>query len=129
MEDPMLSPITAEVVYAPSPRGDLVAGHVAPAAVAQAHAAPFRKRQGNMVVQGRNPAAPAATARAPGANAAVRSRSVAEKAGKAADVKRRKVLASRKPPYSTYDFIPLQGGAPAMPFNDVPPPPPRERGV
>ncbi|KAE8796029.1 hypothetical protein D1007_29070 [Hordeum vulgare] len=45
-------------------------------------------------------------ARAPGANAAVRSRSATEKVGKAAGVKRRKVLASRKPPYSTSDFTP-----------------------
>ncbi|KAE8770283.1 Lactation elevated protein 1 [Hordeum vulgare] len=122
MEDPMLSPVTVEVAHAPSPRADLVAGHVAPAAVAQAHVAPSRKRQGNVVMQGGNPAAPAATARAPGANAVVRSRPAAEKAGKAAGVKRRKVPASRKPPYSTSDFIPPQGGAPAMPFNDAAPP-------
>ncbi|KAE8785740.1 putative galacturonosyltransferase 14 [Hordeum vulgare] len=103
MKDPMLSPVTVEVAHAPSPRVDLVADHVVPAVVAQAHAAPSRKRQGNMVVQGRNPVAPAATARAPGANAAVRSRPAAEKAGKAAGVKRRKVPATRKPPYSTSD--------------------------
>ncbi|KAE8820624.1 hypothetical protein D1007_01374 [Hordeum vulgare] len=65
MKDPMLSPVTVEVAHAPSPRADLVAGHVAPAAVAEAHAAPSRKRQGNVVMQGGNPAA-----RAPGANAA-----------------------------------------------------------
>ncbi|KAE8790417.1 putative galacturonosyltransferase 14 [Hordeum vulgare] len=122
MKDPMMSPVTVEVVHAPSPRADLIAGHVAPAAVAQAHATPSRKRQGNVVVQGGNLAAPAATARAPGANAAVRSRPAAEKAGKAAGVKRRKVPASRKPAYSTSDFIAPQGGAPAMPFNDVAPP-------
>ncbi|KAE8778836.1 putative galacturonosyltransferase 14 [Hordeum vulgare] len=123
MKDPMLSPVTVEVTHAPSPRADLVAGHVAPAAVVQAHVAPSRKRQGNVVVQGGNPAAPAATARAPGANAAVRSRPVAEKAGKAAGVKRRKVPASRKPRYSTSDFTPPpQGGAPAMPLNDPAPP-------
>ncbi|KAE8767320.1 galacturonosyltransferase 14 [Hordeum vulgare] len=121
MEDPMLSPVTVEVAHAPSPWADLVAGHVAPAAVAQAHATPSRKRQGNVVVQGGNQAAPAATACAPGANAAVRFRPAAEKAGKAAGVKRRKVPASRKPPYSTSDFIPPQGGAPTMPFNDVTP--------
>ncbi|KAE8817636.1 Lactation elevated protein 1 [Hordeum vulgare] len=117
----MLSPVTVEVAHAPSPRADLVVGHVSSAAVAQAHTAPSRKRQGNVVVQGGNLAAPAATARAPGANAAVRSRPTAEKAGKAAGVKRRKVSASRKPPYSTSDFTP-QGGAPAMPFNDAAPP-------
>ncbi|KAE8796105.1 Lactation elevated protein 1 [Hordeum vulgare] len=57
MEDPMLSPITVEVAHAPFPRADLVAGHVAPAAIAQAHAAPSRKRHGNVVVQGGNPVA------------------------------------------------------------------------
>ncbi|KAE8774661.1 Lactation elevated protein 1 [Hordeum vulgare] len=90
MEDPMLSAVTVEVAHAPSPRADLVAGHVAPAAVAQAHVAPSRKRQGTVVMQGGNPAAPAATARAPGANASVRSQPAAHKAGKAAAVKRRK---------------------------------------
>ncbi|KAE8809871.1 hypothetical protein D1007_13463 [Hordeum vulgare] len=118
MEDPMLSPVTVEVAHAPSPRADLVAGHVAPAAVAQAHVAPSRNRHGTVVVQGGNPAAPVAMARAPGANAAVRSRSAVQKAGKAATVKRRKVPASRKTPYSTSDCTPPpppQGGAPAMP--------------
>ncbi|KAE8796255.1 hypothetical protein D1007_28769 [Hordeum vulgare] len=81
MEDPMLSPVTVEVAHAPSPRADLVAGHVAPAVIAQAHAVPSRKRQGTVVVQG-------------------------GKAGKAAAVKRRKVPALRKPPYSTSDFTP-----------------------
>ncbi|KAE8792809.1 hypothetical protein D1007_32581 [Hordeum vulgare] len=106
MENLMLSPVTVEVAHAPSPRADLVAGHVAPAAVAQAHAAPFRKRQGTVAVQGGNSAAPDATARAPYANAAVRSWPAAQKASKAAAVKRRKVPASRKPPYSTSDFTP-----------------------
>ncbi|KAE8767584.1 Lactation elevated protein 1 [Hordeum vulgare] len=123
MENPMLSPVTAEVAHAPSPRADLVVGHVAPAAIAQAHVAPSQKRQDNVVVQGGNPAAPAATARAPGANAAVRSRPAAQKAGKAAGIKRMKVPASRKPPYSTSNFTPPpQGGAPAMSLNDVAPP-------
>ncbi|KAE8769982.1 Lactation elevated protein 1 [Hordeum vulgare] len=121
MEDPMMSPVTVEVAHAPSPWADLITGHVAPAAVAQAHVAPSRKRQGNMVVQGGNPAAPTATARAPCANTAVRSRPAAEKAGKATGVKRRKVPAPRKPPSSTSHSIPLQGGAPAMPL------PPRAR--
>ncbi|KAE8792468.1 hypothetical protein D1007_32992 [Hordeum vulgare] len=58
MEDPMLSPITFEGAHAPSPRADLVAGHVAPAAVAQAHIAPSRKRQGTVVVQGRESVCP-----------------------------------------------------------------------
>ncbi|KAE8774474.1 hypothetical protein D1007_53180 [Hordeum vulgare] len=74
METPMLSPVPVEVAHAPSPRADLITGHVAPAAVAQAHDAPSRKRQGNVFMQGGNLAAPAAMARAPGANAVVRSR-------------------------------------------------------
>ncbi|KAE8817430.1 Lactation elevated protein 1 [Hordeum vulgare] len=106
MEDPMLSPVTVEVAHASSPWADLVAGHVAPGAIAQAHVAPSQKRQGTVVVQGGNPAAPVAAARAPGANAAMRSRPAAQKAGKAAAVKRRKVPASRKTPYSTSDFTP-----------------------
>ncbi|KAE8788520.1 putative galacturonosyltransferase 14 [Hordeum vulgare] len=125
MEDPMLSPVTVEVAHSPSPWADLVAGHVVPAAVARGHVAPSRKRQGNVVVQGGNPAAPAATVRAPGANAAVRSQPAAEKASKAAGVERRKVPASRKLPYSTSEFTPPphpQGGAPAMPLNDAAPP-------
>ncbi|KAE8783907.1 hypothetical protein D1007_42590 [Hordeum vulgare] len=81
MEDPMLSPVTVEVAHAPSPRAYLVTDHVVPAAVAQEHTAPSRKRQGNVVVQGANSAAHAATARAPGGNAAVRSLPATEKAG------------------------------------------------
>ncbi|KAE8780574.1 galacturonosyltransferase 14 [Hordeum vulgare] len=122
MEGPMLSLVTVEVAHAPSPRADIVVGHVASVVVAQTHSVSSRKRQGNVVVQGGNPAAPAATACAPGANAAVRSRPAAEKFGKAAGVKQRKIPASGKPPYSTSDFIPPQGGAPAMPFNDGAPP-------
>ena len=75
MDDSLLFPIIVKVAHAPSPRADLVAGHVGPAGVAQAHATPARKRQGNALVQGGNPTAPAALAHAPGANAAVRSRS------------------------------------------------------
>ncbi|KAE8808406.1 hypothetical protein D1007_15148 [Hordeum vulgare] len=105
MEDPMLSPVTVEVAHAPSPQTDLVAGHVAPAAVTQTHAAPSRKRQGTVVVQGGNPAAPAATACVPGANAAGQSRSAAQKAGKAAAVKRRKVPALRKPPMVLFSLL------------------------
>ncbi|KAE8785465.1 hypothetical protein D1007_40813 [Hordeum vulgare] len=124
MEDPMLSPVTVEVTYTPSPRADLIVGHVAPAAVAQAHAAPSCKRQGNVVAQDGNPAAPVVTARAPGANAAMRSRPATEKVGKATGVKRRKFPATRKPPSSTSHSTPPppQGGAPAMPFNDATPP-------
>ncbi|KAE8782724.1 Lactation elevated protein 1 [Hordeum vulgare] len=106
MEDPMMSPVTVEVAHAPSPRADLVAGHVAPATVSQTHTVPSRKRQGTVVVHGGNPAAPAARARAPGANAVVRSRLAAQKDGKAAAAKRRKVPAVRKPPYSTSNFTP-----------------------
>ena len=118
----MLSPVTVEVAHAPSPQVDLVAGHVGPAGVAQAHATPARKRQGNVLVQGGNPAAPAAMARAPSANAAVRSRPAAEKAGKAAGAKRRKVPTSRNKSSSTSHSIPPQGGAPATPFNGAAPP-------
>ncbi|KAE8785468.1 hypothetical protein D1007_40816 [Hordeum vulgare] len=106
MEDPMLSPVTVEVTYTPSPRADLIVGHVAPAAVAQAHAAPSCKRQGNVVAQDGNPAAPVVTARAPGANAAMRSRPATEKVGKATGVKRRKFPATRKPPSSTSHSTP-----------------------
>ena len=49
MDDPMLSPVTVEVAHAPSPRADLVAGHVGPA-VTQASVAHARRQQGNMVV-------------------------------------------------------------------------------
>ncbi|KAE8810712.1 Lactation elevated protein 1 [Hordeum vulgare] len=50
-------------------------------------------------------------ARAPGANAAVRSRPTAQNTGKATVVKRRKVPASRKPHYSTSDFTPPKSGS------------------
>ena len=100
---------------------DLVAGHVAPVAVAKAHAAPARKWQGNVVVQGGNPAAPAAMARAPGANAVARSWSAVEKVGKVAGIKQRKIPATKKPPPSSSHSIP-ERGAPAMPFNGAAPP-------
>ncbi|KAE8784082.1 Lactation elevated protein 1 [Hordeum vulgare] len=102
-------------MHAPSPWTDLVAGHVGPA-VAQASAAPARKRQGNVVVPGGNPIAPAAKARAPGANAVVRSRPAAEKVTKAAGVKRKRILAP-----SSSQSIP-ERDALAMPFNGVAPP-------
>ena len=73
-------------------------------------------------MQGGNPAAPAAMARAPGGNAVVRSRPAAEKVGKVAGVKRRKIPATKKPPSSSSHSIPPQGGAPAMPFNSAAPP-------
>jgi hypothetical protein len=57
MDDSLLSPVTVEVAHAPSLRADLVAGPIGPA-VAQVNVAPARKRQGNVVVQGGNPAAP-----------------------------------------------------------------------
>nr|AAL77107.1 hypothetical protein [Hordeum vulgare subsp. vulgare] len=88
MDASLLPPVTLEVAHAPSPRADLVAGHVGPA-VAQASAVPARKRQGNVVVPGGNPTAPAAKARAPGANVVVRSRPTAEKVTKAAGVRGR----------------------------------------
>ncbi|KAE8787144.1 Lactation elevated protein 1 [Hordeum vulgare] len=116
MDTSLLPPVIVEVAHVPSPRADLVAVHVGPA-VAQASAAPARKRQGNVVVPGGNPTAPAAKARAPGANAVVRSRPVAEKVTKAAGVKRRRIQA---PPSSSYS-IP-ERDAPAMPFNGVAPP-------
>ena len=87
MDDSLPSPVTVEVAYAQSPPADLVAGHVGPA-VAQGTTAPARKRQGNVVVQGGNPAATAGKARAPGANAAARSRSAAENVGKVSGIKR-----------------------------------------
>nr|XP_020188448.1 uncharacterized protein LOC109774146 [Aegilops tauschii subsp. strangulata] len=114
MDDSLLSPVTVEVAHAPSPRADLVAGHVGPTA-------PARKRQGNVVVQGGNPAAPAAMARAPGPNAAARPRPAAEKVTKAAGGKRKRIPATRKPPSSSSHSNPDRG-APAMPFNGAAPP-------
>ncbi|KAE8812257.1 Lactation elevated protein 1 [Hordeum vulgare] len=77
MDASLLPPVTVEVTHTPSPRADLVGGHVGPA-VAQASVAPARKRQGNVVVQGGNLAAPAAKDHASSANAAARSRPAAE---------------------------------------------------
>ncbi|KAE8782782.1 hypothetical protein D1007_43832 [Hordeum vulgare] len=116
MDASLLPPVIVEVAHAPSPRADLVAGHVGPA-VAQASVAPTRKRQGNVVVPGANPTAPAAKARAPGANAVVRSRPAAEKVTKAAGVKRKMI---QSPPSSSHS-IP-ERNAPVMPFNGVAPP-------
>ncbi|KAE8766537.1 hypothetical protein D1007_62228 [Hordeum vulgare] len=82
MDASLLPPVTVEVAHAPSPRADLIAGHVGPAVVvvqggnstgpveSQASAAPARKRQGNVVVQGGNSTGPVVKARARGANAA-----------------------------------------------------------
>jgi hypothetical protein len=69
MEASQPSPVTVDVIHAQSLPIDLIAGHVAPAVV-QGSTAQFRKRQGNVVVQGRNPAASTGKARAPGAAAA-----------------------------------------------------------
>ncbi|KAE8792322.1 hypothetical protein D1007_33107 [Hordeum vulgare] len=112
MDTSLQPPVTVEAAHAPSPRVDLVAGHVGPA-VAQASVAPARKRQGNVVVPGRNTTSPTAKARAPGANAVVRSRPAAEKVTKAAGVKRKRILA----PSSSHS-IP-ERDAPAMAFNGV----------
>ncbi|KAE8821824.1 putative galacturonosyltransferase 14 [Hordeum vulgare] len=120
MDTSLLPPITIEVVHAPSPRTDLVAGHVGPA-VAQASVAPARKRQGNVVVHGRNPVAPAAKARTPGANAVARSRPAAEKVTKAVGGKRKRILVTNKLHPSSSHSIP-ERYAPAMPFNGVAPP-------
>ncbi|KAE8782831.1 ALA-interacting subunit 1 [Hordeum vulgare] len=124
MDASLLPPVTVEVAHAPSPRADLVAGHVGPAvaghggpAVAQASVAPARKRHGNVVVPGGNPTVPIAKARAPGAKAVLRSRPAAEKVTKVAGVKRKRIQA---PPSSSHS-IP-ERDAPAMPFNGVAPP-------
>ncbi|KAE8768448.1 putative galacturonosyltransferase 14 [Hordeum vulgare] len=74
-----------------------------------------------MVVQGGNPATPAAKVRAPGANAATRSRWAAEKVTKAAGVKRKRIPATNKPPPSSSHSIP-ERDSPAMPFNGAAPP-------
>ncbi|KAE8782530.1 hypothetical protein D1007_44199 [Hordeum vulgare] len=120
MDASLLPPVTVEVAHAPSPQADLVAGHVGPA-VTLASTAPARKRQGNVVVQGGNPAAPAAKARAPGANVVARSRPAAERVTKVAGIKRKKIPATNKPPPSSSHSIP-ERDAPAMPFNGVVPP-------
>ncbi|KAE8819738.1 putative methionyl-tRNA synthetase [Hordeum vulgare] len=59
MDASLLPPVTVEVAHAPPPQADLVADHVGPA-VTQASAAPARKLQGNVVMPGGNPTAPAA---------------------------------------------------------------------
>ena len=74
-----------------------------------------------MVVQGGNPATPAAKARAPGANAAARSRPASEKVAKVAGVKRKKIPATKKPPPSSAHSV-LERGAPGMPLNGAAPP-------
>ncbi|KAE8776703.1 ALA-interacting subunit 1 [Hordeum vulgare] len=116
MDASLLPHVTVEVAHAPSHRADLVAGHVGPA-VAQASATPARKRQGNVVVLGGNPTAPAAKARSLDANAVVRSRSAAEKVTKAVGVKWNRIQA---PPSSSHSIPEID--APAMPFNGVAPP-------
>ncbi|KAE8783942.1 hypothetical protein D1007_42496 [Hordeum vulgare] len=120
MDASLLSPVTVEIAHAPSPWVDLVAGHVGPA-VAQASAAPARKRQGNVVVHGGNPATPAVKARAPGANAVARSRPAAEKVTKATGVTRKRIPVTNKPHPSSSHSIPKRD-APTMSFNGVAPP-------
>ncbi|KAE8790715.1 galacturonosyltransferase 14 [Hordeum vulgare] len=120
MDASLLPPVTVEVAHAPSPRTDLVAGHVGPA-VALASAALARKRQGNVVVQGRNPATPAAKARAPGTKAVARLRLAAERITKVAGVKRKGIPATNKPPPPSSHSI-LERDAPAMPFSGAAPP-------
>ncbi|KAE8789960.1 putative galacturonosyltransferase 14 [Hordeum vulgare] len=120
MDASLLSPVTVEVAHAPSPRADLVTGHVGPA-VAQASAAPASKGQGNVVVQGGNVEAPAAKARAPGANTAARSWPAAEKVTKAAGGKRKRIPTTNKPPPLSSHSIP-ERDAPAMPFTGAAPP-------
>ncbi|KAE8779131.1 hypothetical protein D1007_47858 [Hordeum vulgare] len=73
-----------------------------------------RKRQGNVVVPGGNPTAPAAKARAPSSSHSIPKR---EEVTKAAGVKRKRIQA---PPSSSHS-IP-ERDAPAMPFNGVAPP-------
>ncbi|KAE8816247.1 Lactation elevated protein 1 [Hordeum vulgare] len=108
---------------------DLVVGHVAPA-IAQGTNVSARKRQGNVVLQGNNPAGPigkertpgdnpagpAGKERAPGVAAAVRSaRPPAEKMSKVSGVKRKKVPSKR--PSST-PSAPARC-SPTVPFNGV----------
>ncbi|KAE8791402.1 hypothetical protein D1007_34150 [Hordeum vulgare] len=100
MDASLLPPVTIEVAHTPSPRADLIAGHVGPT-VAQDSVARARKRRGNVVAQGGNPAAPTVKARAPGSNAAARSRSVTEKVTKATDGKSKRIPATNKPPASS----------------------------
>ncbi|KAE8806445.1 hypothetical protein D1007_17250 [Hordeum vulgare] len=61
MEASQPSPVTVDVAHAQFPPTYLIAGHVAPA-IAQGTTVHIRKRQGNVIVQGGNPAGPAAAA-------------------------------------------------------------------
>nr|XP_045089502.1 uncharacterized protein LOC123497228 [Aegilops tauschii subsp. strangulata] len=115
MDDSLPSPVPVEVACAQCPPADLVAGHVGPI-VAQGTNAPARKRQGNVVMQGGNPAAPTGKARAPGANAAARSWPAAEKVGKVSGVKRKRIPATKKSAPSFTPSAPARG-SPAMPLN------------
>ena len=95
-----ISPVTIEVAHAQSPPSHLVAVNVGPA-VAQGTTAPARKRQGNVVVQGGNPAGPARKARAPVGPAASDVNSVGHppaKKGRAFGVKRKKLARRPTPP-------------------------------
>ncbi|KAE8767887.1 Lactation elevated protein 1 [Hordeum vulgare] len=102
----MLSPVTVEVGML-LPLGRISCRPCCPRRSRPSTRRAFPKEAGNMVVQDGNPACPRRDGPAlrvptpqcdPGP--------AAEKAGKAAGVKRRKVPASRKPPYSTSDFTP-----------------------
>ncbi|KAE8770459.1 hypothetical protein D1007_57797 [Hordeum vulgare] len=117
MEASQSSLVNVEVAHAQSPPADLVAGHVNPV-VAQGTNAPARKRQGNVVVQGGNPAGPATEARASGAAITVRSiRSPTEKVSKVSSMKRNKVPTKSTVPSST---PPVSARcSPSMPFNGV----------
>jgi hypothetical protein len=96
------SPVAVEVMDAPTPQADLVAGRVAPVAV-QASTARPRKRQGNIVVQSGALAVAAGKARPPAAVAAANPVQVVPtppmKMHKVAGVKRKK--ATTKGPAST----------------------------
>ncbi|KAE8816345.1 hypothetical protein D1007_06198 [Hordeum vulgare] len=99
----MLAPLSPTMLAPPS----LMLAPLLPRLLSPAMLAPLCRA-------GRNPIAPAAKARAPGAKAVVRSRPAAEKVTKAAGVKRKRIQA---PPSSSHS-IP-ERDAPAMPFNGV----------
>ncbi|KAE8790571.1 galacturonosyltransferase 14 [Hordeum vulgare] len=107
--------VNMKVVHAQSRPTDLVAGHVA-SAVAQGTNAPARKRQGNIVMQGDNPASPAGKERVAGATVAAGSaRPSAGKMSKVLGMKRKKVPTNK--PSST-PFAPTRR-SPTVPFNDA----------
>ncbi|KAE8789489.1 galacturonosyltransferase 14 [Hordeum vulgare] len=100
-----------------SVRVDLIACYVAPA-VTHGTNTPARKRQGNVVMQGGNPAGPAGKACALGATATARSAGPpAEKMSKVLDVNRKKIPIKRSAPSST-PSAPSRC-SPMMPLNDA----------